>query len=525
MSQSMARKLPLNGLGNCVTYGEANDMGIGLPIDIDKSRPLVIAHPAAGSHYHASMSLFEDAEHPFVHLLIDFGQYCPDTWPYHTDDAHNAIYQRLHDTSEGAPVFRKTSIAVPHWQIHSVGEAYDYLSKAAPIDILYVDWMTWLDKFIIDDKTALADMMAHYADKIRDGGLVIFDHKHKSMGEDGCRWYNHPGGTFPIGEHALMEEVCTIEWMGWDVSNDINTFSATVFKIHHSSEGPLRNTDWNEAIKPWFWKSIPEMALNKQQVQKLIEADHSESVHPNAITWENWHDTWTTVYSEGSANSTVYQTPVPSQKAWPRDSYMEYLQWLVEHPQCLQPTPQKRSYKLQGENFILNLVHGDLLELAPTLYTKHSALAVRNNLQQKIVSRCPWWKKQTTILQSKESWETNPVKGLKWSGKDATKNLAKILIEQSKAQAMDTTTYEFPYSRPTFKCRNIVTVAHGNAMLAEVMQAVEAYYEELGWDYPRPTKTLELTIVYLDENEYSSETTAIGSSNWASHSGKWRHML
>ena len=511
MSQSMARKLPLNGLGNCVTYGEANDMGIGLPIDIDKSRPLVIAHPAAGSHYHASMSLFEDAEHPFVHLLIDFGQYCPDTWPYHTDDAHHAIYQRLHDTSEGAPVFRKTSIAVPHWQIHNVGEAYDYLSKAAPIDILYVDWMTWLDNFIIDDKTALADMMAHYADKIRDGGLVIFDHKHKSMGEDGCRWYNHPGGTFPIGEYAMMEEVCTIEWMGWDVSNDINTFSATVFKIHHSSEGPLGNTDWNEAIKPWFWKSIPEMALNKQQVQKLIEADHSESVHPNAITWENWHDTWTTVYMEGSAYSTVYQTPVPRKTAWPKDSYMEYLQWLVEHPQCLQPTPQKRSYKLQGENFILNLVHGDLLELAPTLYTKHSALAVRNNLQQKIVSRCPWWKKQTTILQSKESWETNPVKGLKWSGKDATKNLAKILIEQSKAQAMSTITYEYPYSRCRYNCRNIVTVAHGNATLDEVMQAVEAYYEELGWDYPRPTKTLELTIVHINENEYQEHNMP---SNW-----------
>ncbi len=521
MSQSMARKLPLNGFGNCVTYGEANDMGIGLPIDIDKNRPLVIAHPAAGNYHHASMSLFEDAEHPFVHLLVDYGQYCPDTWPYHADDAHHAIYQRLHDTSEGAPVFRKTSIAVPHWQIHVVSEAYDYLSKAAPIDILYVDWMTWLDKFIIDDKTALADMMAHYADKIRDGGLVIFDHKHKSMGEDGCRWYNHPGGTFPIGEHAMMEEVCTIEWMGWDISNDINTFSATVFKIHHSSEGPLGKTDWNKAIKPWFWKSIPEMALNKQQVQKLIEADHSESVHPNAITWENWHDTWTTVYMEGSAYSTVYQTPVPRKTAWPKDSYMEYLQWLVEHPQCLLPTVEKRSYKLQGENFILNLVHGDLLELAPTLYTKHSALAVRNNLQQKIVSRCPWWKKQITTLQTKQSWQPNPVKGLKWSGQDATKNLAKILIEQSKVQAISTTMHNLPY----FECRQIVTVAHGNATLAEVMQAVEAYYEELGWDYPRPTKTLELTIVYLDENEYSSETTAIGPTNWVSHSGRWRHML
>ena len=521
MSQSMARKLPLNGFGNCVTYGEANDMGIGLPLEIDENRPLVIAHPAAGNYHHASMSLFEDAEHPFVHLLIDYGQYCPDTWSYHADEAHHAIYQRLHDTSEGAPVFRKTSISVPHWQIHNVGEAYEYLSKSAPIDILYVDWMTWLEKFIDNKATALPDMMTHYANKIRDGGLVILDHKHKFMGEDGCRWYNHPGGTFPIGEHAMMEEVCTIEWMGWDFSGDVQTYSATVFKIHHSSEGPLGNTDWNEAIKPWFWKSIPEMALDKKKVQKLIEANHSETIHPHATTWENWHDTWMTVHEVGSAYSTVYQTPVPAQKAWPKASYMEYLQWLVEHPQCLLPTVEKRSYKLQGENFILNLIHGDLLELAPTLYTKNSALAVRNNLQQQVVNRCPWWKKQTTILQSKQSWETNPVKGLKWSGKDATKHLAKILIEQSKVQAYSATMHNLP----SFECRQIVTVAHGNATLLEVMKAVEAYYEELGWGYPRPTNTLELTIVYLDENEYSSEKTAIGPRNWVSHSGKWRHML
>ena len=522
MSQSMARKLSLNGFGSCVTYGEANDMGIGLPIEIDENRPLVIAHPAAGSYHHASMSLFEDAEHPFVHLLVDYGQYCPDTWPYHADESHHAIFQRLCNTSEGAPVFRKTSISVPHWQIHVVGEAYEYLSKSAPIDILYVDWMTWLEKFIDNKATALPDMMTHYANKIRDGGLVILDHKHKFMGEDGCRWYNHPGGTFPIGEHAMMEEVCTIEWMGmgWNDEHDMQTYSATVFKIHHSSEGPLGNTDWNEAIKPWFWKSIPEMALDKKKVQKLIEANHSETIHPHATTWENWHDTWMTVHEGGSAYSTVYQTPVPPQKAWPKASYMEYLQWLVEHPQCLLPTVEKRSYKLLDENFILNLIHGDLLELAPALYSKYSALAVRSNLQQQVVNRCPWWKKQTTTLQTKESWEANPVKRLKWSGQDATKHLAKILIEQSKAQAMDTTTYEFPYSRPRFNCRNIVTVAHGNATLLEVLRAVEAYYKQLGLDYPRSHKTLELTIVHLDKNEYSSETTAIGLGNWVSHSGK-----
>jgi len=56
--------------------------------------------------------------------------------------------------------------------------------------------------------------------------------------------------------------------------------------------------------------------------------------------------------------------------------------------------------------------------------------------------------------------------------------------------------------------------------LLEVLRAVEAYYKELGLDYPRSHKTLELTIVHLDKNEYSSERTAIGLGNWVSHSGK-----
>jgi len=47
MSQSTSRRLPIDGFGTCVTYGEANGMGIGLPIEIDEDRPLVVAHPAA----------------------------------------------------------------------------------------------------------------------------------------------------------------------------------------------------------------------------------------------------------------------------------------------------------------------------------------------------------------------------------------------------------------------------------------------------------------------------------------------
>ena len=147
---------------------------------------------------------------------------------------------------------------------------------------------------------------------------------------------------------------------------------------------------------------------------------------------------------------------------------------------------------------MLNLVHGDLIELAPALYTKHTALAVRHKLTQQVKARCPWWMHQTTVLQTRHSWESNPISRLQWSGESATPHLAKLLIEHSKAQAHGITIH----TSRSFECREIVTVAHGTATLKEVMDGVEAYYEELGQEVSRPLYTLELTVVHLDEHEY-----------------------
>ena len=503
MNQSKTRKLTLEGLGMCVTYGKDNNIGIGLPIVVDEDRPLVIVHPAAANHYHASMSLFEDAGHPFVHVLVDFGQYCPDEWPYHADIVNHAVYQRLHDTSQGHPVFRKVCIDVPHWQVHVGGEAFEYLSNAPPVDILYVDWFSWIDRFISNDENAFAEMMANYISKIRDGGLVIVDHKHKQMKEGGCRWFNHPNDTFPVGPHSVMEEVCVVEWLGENTYHEMQTYAATVYKVHHSANSPLSQTDWFEEIKPWFWNTVPEMGLSPSQVQNMLDNEIEESIHPNAITWENWHDTWSTVYMDGRDGLT-FKTPVPSRSAWPYEAYSSYLQWLINHPTCLQKELNKRSYRLSGENFVLNLVHGDLLELAPALYTKHAALAVRHKLSQQVKARCPWWKHQTTVLQTRHTWESNPISGLQWSGESATPHLAKLLIEHAKAQSFAITHHNSRY----FECREIVTVAHGTATLREVMDGVEAYYDALGFDAPRQPTTLELTVVYLDENEYLEDNVS-----------------
>tara|TARA_B000000475_G_C15694084_1_gene323566 strand:+ start:282 stop:473 length:192 start_codon:yes stop_codon:yes gene_type:complete len=45
-------------------------------------------------------------------------------------------------------------------------------------------------------------------------------------------------------------------------------------------------------------------------------------------------------------------------------------------------------------------------------------------------------------------------------------------------------------------------VAYGNATIREVMDGVEAYYDALGFEAPRQPTTLELTVVYMDEDEY-----------------------
>jgi hypothetical protein len=499
MSQGMTRKLPINGFGTCVTYGEANGMGIGLPLDIDEDRPIVVAHPAAASHYHASMSLFEDAGHPFLQVLVDAGMlHVPDEWPYHADVINHAIYQRLNDSSEGWPVYRKTSLATPHWQLHVMREAYEFLSISPAIDVLYVDWLSWLDGFVENRNNAFPEMMAHIAHTIRDGGLVILDHKHVPTDEYGPCWYNHPGGEFPVTESTSMSEVCTIEWLGENANHEMQTYSATVFKVHHHKDGALGDVNWFDAIKPWFWNTILEMALMPSQVQTMLDEEHEETVHSNAITWENWHDTWSTVYMDGREHGLVFKTPVPARFAWPEGGYLAYLQWLLDHAKCLPEEAKKKSYRLKNEHFHLNIVYGDLITLAPSLHSKHSALAVRHALQQQVVGRCPWWKHQTTVLQTKETWMSNPIVGLKWSGPSATPHLAKHLIQHSKAQAFGVTMH----TSKSFDCREVITVAHGTAQLTEVMAAVEAYYHELGFEAPRPIHRLELTVVSMDENEY-----------------------
>ena len=489
MSASIKKKQTSFGLGNCINYG--TEIGIGLPIEVDINRPLVFCHPAAGRYYHSSMSLFEDINHPFMQILVDFGDYYPSSYPFAVDAANFSKYHRLPDSSNGHAIFRKASLSNPHWQMHVIGEAYDYLSSSPPIDILYVDWFSWLERFIEIGENSFCDMMSQYVHKIRDGGLIIIDNKHENIEQ----WFNFPKQRTRITENSEIEFQSQIEWLGYDFNDESKTFSANVIKVFHDSNGELGDKNWFEEIKQWFWNSIPEMALTKTQIKTMIEKKQQESIHHLAVTWDEWHKTWSDVYMDLDEQ---YLEPIPPIKAWPSDSYLDYLKWLEKNPNLLFQDFEKRSYVMKSNNFKLTLIHGDIIELAPSLYSEDAAIAVRNNLQQRIISRCSWWKNQATVLQSGNYWDYSQVKGLIWSGENSTPDLAKLLIEQSTKQPyMDL----FPKMKP-FKCRKIITISHGNACLKQLMESCQNLYSQSVNLYFPISESIELIVVHKDDSDY-----------------------
>ncbi|MBR69291.1 MAG: hypothetical protein CMA86_07290, partial [Euryarchaeota archaeon] len=85
--------------GNCIAYGPPATFG--LPVEVPAHRPLVIAHPAAAMHYHASFGLVADGGHPFIHVMVDKGDHAPDAWDVNASEAGMATWQRIADTTQG----------------------------------------------------------------------------------------------------------------------------------------------------------------------------------------------------------------------------------------------------------------------------------------------------------------------------------------------------------------------------------------------------------------------------------------
>ena len=497
---SMARnRNPHDGVGHCYFHGPP--AGVGLPITLVEDRPLVVVHPAAAINYTASFGLLEHIGHPFIHFMVDWGNYAPDDWGVGSFELTELNYQRLADTVHGHPTYRNTALRTPHWQVHAVGEAYETLTKMPPVDVLYVDWLEWMAPNTVNREQAFVNMMASFVHKIRQGGLVIVDHKNSTMSEGQHPWFAYPEDDFfHVVDQTFMAKKGPVDWLSTNIYGDLRSHHATVFEVVHAVDSELGLKDWDTAMLPWCWGTVPEMSLTTNQLQTLLDLKMGEHHHPKTDTFEKYMDRWLRVMDDHGPPQTILGHRPPIQ-GWPDGAYAEFLQWLIDHPACTSGDLEKRTYTMLGEMFKLHIVHGDLTLLAPSLWKQHAMLAVRAPLKQQVVARCPWWLGQALELQSDPAWMGNPVKDLQWSGPNATPMLAKTMLELAKTQ---------PYSRafPSIKSmqvNHIVTVAHGSASLGEVMKAVKAYHDTLPPMMARAP--MEMTIVCLDEDDYTDVQT------------------
>ena len=50
------------------------------------SCPQTAGSPAAAMHHHASFGL-ADIDHPFIHVMVDHGEFAPDAWDVNASEA------------------------------------------------------------------------------------------------------------------------------------------------------------------------------------------------------------------------------------------------------------------------------------------------------------------------------------------------------------------------------------------------------------------------------------------------------
>jgi hypothetical protein len=498
--------------GTCIAHGPP--MEIGLPFTVPKGRPLMMAHPAAGNHYAASFSLIEDAGHPFVHFMVDFGAYFPTFW--HTSTTEASDYHRIADTVDGYATFRKATLSTPHWQVHACGDANQILSQTPPVDILYLDWLEWIQCQNGGAKSFIS-MMSAMAHTVLNNGLVIIDHKHINLQQSGCTWFDFPSeSNFSVSETTSLTHQGMIEWLGCNSFGEYTTYSASVFSVHHQDDtNQSKGVKGDDDIQTWFWKTMPEMRMPKQQLKQLLNQHPPEHLHPDGYSYEEWLETMWVKMSAHDHYSFSYFGAQPPVHAWPDGAYIDYLTWIVDECAVSSPSMVSKSYTMKAQPFKLNIVYGDVCELASMLYSPTSVLALRAKLAKQVTSVCPWWRGQCLTVQSAQPWMTNPISGLVWSGPNATPNLIPMFINMVKHAPIGGLDGNLKLKN----YNHLVTVAHGTASLCEVMQSIEVYYNDLPHDLsPDP---FEVTIVCLDETDYSDTQALPASFQFLPNDGLW----
>lgn len=478
----------------CGTFIHSSDeLNVGIDFTLDKSRPLVIAHPAAGNHYHASMSFIQEFDHPFIQLVIDLYPYFPDIWPGTVTTSGNFMkYQRINDTIDGYPVFRVCDNKQPHWQVQVTSDADEYLNSIPLVDILYLDWIDWVKIGKGDVEKPIQSILTHVAKFVRKGGLIILDHKH-----DLRRMFCvNEIGTESLAVNQSLGSVLSysgeLEWLGENSISELTAYSASMYVVSGNDENDMIDLT---VFQTWLSGLVPEFAQSLQQINSAIEAGRNQFDHVDAYTWDIWNDNYIQKLTDDIIQ-VDYPNPVPAMCTWKLKDYQKFLNWVKNNPHLLAESNEPRSYVNTNHSHMVNIIHGDIVEISPNLFKENSLVAVRKSLGQKILNRCPWWTENIVELQSSRPWMENPIPGLLWSGDDVTIKLIGDIMELCYSKFLQ----KFPDSDKIPESLEIITIANGNGGLDELLQGFDNFL--LRSKFPKKVK-LNLTVVHLDIDDYA----------------------
>ncbi len=484
------------------TFIHSNEnLNVGIDLKIDESRPLVIAHPAAGNHYHASMSFVQEFDHPFIHLVIDLHPYFPDTWPGMVSTSGNFMkYQRINDTIDGHPVFRICDSKQPHWQVQVTADAEEYLNSIPLVDILYLDWIDWInigDNIRNKQVKSLLDYVSKF---VRRDGLIIFDHKHDLKRILSFKETEDKLLDFYQQSSSQIGYSGELEWLGENSVSELTAYSASMYIVGDNGENKKVNvTDFQK----WIRGLVPEFAQSKQQIESAIKSGRNQFEHVDAYTWDVWNCDYIQKLTDDISHVNLSNL-VPAMNTWDLEYYQKFLGWLKINNHLL-TNPQKiRSYVKINQPHIVNIIHGDLIELSPLLFKENNFIAVRKSLAKKVLNRCPWWVNNMVKLQASRPWMESPIPNLVWSGEDVTTKLIEDIMDLSYSKFIE----RFDDFDNIPDSLEVITVANGNGVLKDLLQSFEKFLNKS--KFPDEIK-LSLTVVHLDDFDYQENTLP---DNW-----------
>lgn len=468
-----------------------NDLNIGIEIEIDTKRPLVLAHPAAGNHYHASMSFAQELNHPFIQVVIDQYPHFPDTWPNESSTAGIFMkYQRLNDTVDGDPVFRVCDEKQPHWQIQVANDANIYLRNIPEVDILYLDWIDWIDDYQKANQKGLDIILENASNYVRDGGLIILDHKHELRKLFFPNFTDDCLSHFGDSNNSCISYSGEIEWLGENSSSEFTAYNASVFTVKKKNQHSKELDNYQQ----WFKKLIPEFAMSIKQINHVLKSNLPQYQHVDAYTWDMHNNS----YIEQLKNDVFYpqySDLIPPKEAWEFSSYQKFLAWLLENNHLLSDELIGRCYHHSFSNHKVSIFHGDIVELAPLLFHDNYFIAVRKALSKKITNRFPWWKESLVTLQTNEPWASNPIQDMTWSGANVSIKLIEEIMTLGTKKFKD----RFHKRKIIPSSFNIITIANGTGDLNELLRAFEHHITSVKGDCPFE---MNLTVIHVDDFDY-----------------------